>query len=173
MPQESKKSLATEQEARQVAEAARETEWKNRSFARGLYNGKLDLSLIHPLPKPDPELEARAQPFLEKLESFTRTHIDGDAIDRDRWVPQEVLDGLAEIGAFGIKIPTEYGGLGLSQYQYNKALAIVGSRCASTGAFLSAHQSIGAPSHSCTSAQRSRSENTCRAWPQASCPRSP
>lgn len=145
MSQEAKKGLATEEEARQVAESARETEWKDRSFARGLYNGKLDISLIHPLPKPDPELEARAQPFLEKLEEFTRTHIDGDAIDRDRWVPQEVLDGLAEIGAFGIKIPTEYGGLGLSQYQYNKALAIVGSRCGSTGAFLSAHQSIGAP----------------------------
>ncbi|MCH8812055.1 MAG: acyl-CoA dehydrogenase family protein [Gemmatimonadetes bacterium] len=145
MSQESRKSLATEQEAREVVEAAREKEWKNRSFARGLYNGKLDLSLVHPLPKPDPEVEARAKPFLEKLEEFTRTHIDGDAIDRDRWVPQEVLDGLAEIGAFGIKIPIEYGGLGLSQYQYNKALAIVGSRCASTGAFLSAHQSIGAP----------------------------
>ena len=145
MSQDSKKSLATEQEARQVAEAARETEWKNRSFARELYNGKLDLSLVHPLPKPDPEVEARAQPFLEKLEEFTRKHIDGDAIDRDRWVPQEVLDGLAEIGAFGIKIPVEYGGLGLSQYQYNKALAIVSSRCASTGAFISAHQSIGAP----------------------------
>ncbi len=145
MSDKSEKSLATEQEARQVAESARETEWKDRSFARGLYNGDLDLSLVHPLPEPDPELEARAQPFLEKLEEFTREHIDGDAIDRDRWVPQEVLDGLAEIGAFGIKIPTEYGGLGLSQYQYNKALAIVGSRCASTGAFLSAHQSIGAP----------------------------
>ena len=145
MSQESKDSLATEQEARQVAESARESEWKNRSFARGLYNGNLDLSLIHPLPEPDPEVEARARPFLAKLEEFTRNHIDGDAIDRDRWVPQEVLDGLAEIGAFGIKIPIEYGGLGLSQYQYNKALAIVGSRCASTGAFLSAHQSIGVP----------------------------
>ena len=145
MSQESKNSLATEQEARQVAESARETEWKNRSFARGLYNGELDLSLVHPLPQPDPEVEARAKPFLAKLEEFTRTHIDGDAIDRDRWVPQEVLDGLAKIGALGIKIPIEYGGLGLSQYQYNKALAIVGSRCASTGAFLSAHQSIGAP----------------------------
>ena len=145
MSQESKQNLATEQEARQVAEGARETEWENRSFARGLYNGKLDLDLIYPLPKPDPEVEARAQPFLERLEEFTRAHIDGDAIDRDRWVPQEVLDGLAKIGAFGIKIPVEYGGLGLSQYQYNKALAIVGSRCASTGAFLSAHQSIGVP----------------------------
>ena len=70
MPHKSEKSLATVQEARQVAEAARETEWKNRSFARGLYNGKLDLDLVHPLPKPDPEVEARAQPFLERLEEL-------------------------------------------------------------------------------------------------------
>jgi alkylation response protein AidB-like acyl-CoA dehydrogenase len=56
-----------------------------------------------------------------------------------------VLDGLAELGAFGIKIPREYGGLGLSYLTYVRALAIVGSRCASTGAFLSAHQSIGVP----------------------------
>src|SRR5690606_12968314 len=61
------------------------------------------------------------------------------------WVPDEVLQGLAELGAFGIKIPQEYGGLGLSQTSYNRALAIVASRCSSTGAFLSAHQSIGVP----------------------------
>lgn len=145
MSQESKRSLASEQEARQVAEAARETEWKNRSFARGLFEGRLDLHLVNPAPEPDPDQEARAEPFLKALEKFTREHIDGDAIDRERWVPQEVLDGLAKLGAFGIKIPREYGGLGLAQYQYNKALAIVGSRCGSTGAFLSAHQSIGAP----------------------------
>ncbi len=57
----------------------------------------------------------------------------------------EVLDGLARLGAYGIKIPVEYGGLGLSQVSYNRALAIVASRCGSTGAFLSAHQSIGVP----------------------------
>ncbi len=150
MSQESKSheatsSLASVDEARQVAEAARETEWKNRSFARGIFVGRLDLDVVYPPPQPDPELEARAKPFLKALEEFTRTHIDGDAIDRDRWVPQEVLDGLAELGAFGIKIPREYGGLGFTQYHYNKALAIVSSRCASTGAFLSAHQSIGVP----------------------------
>ncbi len=142
---EAKSSLASVDEARQVAEAARETEWKKRSFARGIFNGRLDLSVVYPPPQPDPELEARAEPFLKALEEFTRAHIDGDAIDRERWVPQEVLDGLAELGAFGIKIPREYGGLGFTQYHYNKALAIVSSRCASTGAFLSAHQSIGVP----------------------------
>ena len=145
MSQEPNKALASVQEARQVAEAARETEWKNRSFARALFDGRLDLHVVYPPPEPSPEQEARAKPFLKALEKFTIAHIDGDAIDRDRWVPQEVLDGLAELGAFGIKIPQEYGGLGLSQYHYNKALGIVASRCGSTGAFLSAHQSIGVP----------------------------
>lgn len=137
--------LSTELEAREVAEHARERDWEKRSFARALFEGRLELGLIHPHPRPDPEEQARAAEFLIRLEAFSREHIDGDAIDRDGWVPQEVLDGLAEIGAFGIKTPVEYGGLGLSQLSYNRALIIVASRCGSTGAFLSAHQSIGVP----------------------------
>ena len=139
------KKLATEREAREVAEHAREQEWENRSFARALFEGRLDLGLVDPWPTPDPDEQARAATFLERLEAFARDHIDGDAIDREGWVPQEVLDGLAELGAFGIKTPVDYGGLGLSQLSYNRALALVASRCGSTGAFLSAHQSIGVP----------------------------
>jgi len=135
--------LATEQEARAVAEAARETDWKSRSFARRLFEGSLELGLIDP--PPDPAESEEGLKFLEKLEVFARDHIDGDAIDREGWVPREVLDGLAELGAFGIKIPKEYGGLGLPQTIYNRALSIVAARCGSTGAFLSAHQSIGVP----------------------------
>jgi len=143
MPDNNK--LATELEAREVAEYAREQDWERRSFARALFEGRFDLDLVHPHPRPDPEEQARAADFLAKLEPFARAHIDGDQIDRDGWVPQEVLDGLAELGAFGIKIPRQYGGLELSQLSYNRALAIVASRCGSTGAFLSAHQSIGVP----------------------------
>ncbi len=139
------KKLATELEAREVAEYAREQDWERRSFARALFEGRFDLDLVHPHPRPDPEEQARAADFLAKLEPYARDHIDGDQIDRDGWVPQEVLDGLAKLGAFGIKIPREYGGLELSQLSYNRALAIVASRCGSTGAFLSAHQSIGVP----------------------------
>jgi alkylation response protein AidB-like acyl-CoA dehydrogenase len=137
--------LASELESREVAEGAREQDWERKSFARALFEGRFDLSLVHPLPKPDPEEQSRAAEFLSELETFARDHIDGDAHDRNGWVPQEVLDGLAEMGAFGIKIPREYGGLGLSQLSYNRALEIVASRCAATGAFLSAHQSIGVP----------------------------
>lgn len=139
------KKLATEHESREVAEQAREQDWEKHSFARMLFEGKLDLSVMESIPEPDPEERKRAAAFLAKLEVFARDHIDGDRHDREGWVPQEVLDGLAEIGAFGIKTPQKYGGLGLTQVSYNRALAIVASRCSSTGAFLSAHQSIGVP----------------------------
>lgn len=141
----SQTKLATELEAREVAEHAREQDWERRSFARSLFEGSPHLDLIHPHPEPDAEEQERAEAFLAALEAYASEHIDGDAIDREGWVPQEVLEGLAELGAFGIKIPREYGGLGLSYLTYVRALTMVGSRCGSVGAFLSAHQSIGVP----------------------------
>ncbi|MGD2067078.1 MAG: acyl-CoA dehydrogenase family protein [Gemmatimonadota bacterium] len=138
-------TLANEQESRQVAEAAREEEWEKRSFARRLFEGHFDPALLYPLPEASPDERRRAEAWLEKLEAFSLEHIDGDRFDREGHVPQSVIDGLAELGAFGIKIPQEYGGLGFHQVTYNRALCIVSSRCGSTGAFLSAHQSIGVP----------------------------
>jgi alkylation response protein AidB-like acyl-CoA dehydrogenase len=145
MSDNAKNRLASEVEAREVAEAAREEEWAQRSFAGALFDGTLPIDLVDPLPPLDQEEQRRAQVFLDKLEAFALEHIDGDRFDREGWVPDEVLQGLAELGAFGIKIPVQYGGLGLSQLSYNRALAIVSSRCGATGAFLSAHQSIGVP----------------------------
>ena len=54
-----------------------------------------------------------------------------------------MIDGLKELGALGMKVPEEYGGLGLSQVYYNRALALAGSMHASLSTLLSAHQSIG------------------------------
>ncbi len=132
-------------ESREVAESARQERWEKRSFMKELFDGRLSLDLVHPHPKQDPAEAARAKPFLERLAQFVEEHVDGDAVDRDGWVPESVLEGLAALGAFGVKIPEGYGGLGLSQLSYNRALALVASRCGSTGAFLSAHQSIGVP----------------------------
>jgi alkylation response protein AidB-like acyl-CoA dehydrogenase len=139
------KKLATELEARELAESSREESWEHRSFAKGLFAGKLDLGLIDPLPATDPDEQARAAEFLARLEKYAAEHVDGDLHDTQGYVPEHVLDGLRELGAFGIKIPREYGGLGLSQLSYGRALQIVTSRCGATGAFLSAHQSIGVP----------------------------
>jgi len=135
----------TELEAREVVEAAREKEWTAPSFVRGLFNGKLYLNLIHPFPAVSPEELERARPFLEKIEAFMRANVDADEIERNSKIPDHVIKGLAELGAFGIKIPTEYGGLGLSQASYNRAIALVSSWESSIGVLLSAHQSIGCP----------------------------
>jgi alkylation response protein AidB-like acyl-CoA dehydrogenase len=138
-------TAVSEREARQIAEAARETEWRKPSFAKELFLGRLRLDLIDPYPTPDPEQTARAEPFLAKLRDFAESEVDGLAIERDARIPDEVLTGLARLGAFGMKIDQKYGGLGLSNLHYCKALTLIGSANPSIGALLSAHQSIGVP----------------------------
>src|SRR6058998_1224072 len=132
-------------EAREVAEAAREQEWIAPSFVRDLFLGKFRLDLIYPYPEQDPEEIRLAQPFLDKLERLLREQVDSDRIDREGEIPEAVIQGLRDLGAFGIKIPREYGGLGLSQLSYMRAIELVSSIDGSITALLSAHQSIGVP----------------------------
>ena len=134
----------SEQEAREVAEAAREQEW-NASFVKELFEGRLRLDLIHPFPEPTPEDVAKAAPFLARLDRFLAEKVDSDRIDREAKVPAELVEELKAMGAFGIKIPEEYGGLGLSQLMYTRAIAKVTSVDGSLTALLSASQSIGVP----------------------------
>jgi alkylation response protein AidB-like acyl-CoA dehydrogenase len=135
---------ASEREARDVAEAARETEWAHPSFVRELFLGHFRLDLIHPHPRPDPEAMARAEPFLAKLRALIE-RIDSDEIDRTGQIPEEIVNELRTMGAFGIKIPREYGGLGLSPLAYVRAMELVTSKDGSLTALLSASQSIGVP----------------------------
>ncbi len=137
-------ALATETEARAVAESARETEWKHPSFARELFLGRFRLDLIHPHPEEDPAEVARAKPFLDKLADFM-ARVNSAEIDRTGEIPEAVIQELRDMGAFGIKIPKEYGGLGLSQMSYIRAMELVTSKDGSLVALLSASQSIGVP----------------------------
>ncbi len=145
VPPHANHPLATEQEAREVAEAARETSWEAPSFVRELFEGRFRLDLVHPFPVLDAAEVERARPFMERLERFMREEVDSDRIDREGKIPPEVVKGLGDIGAFGIKIPTEYGGLGLSQTSYTHAIALVTSQDGNITALLSASQSIGLP----------------------------
>ncbi|AZK96817.1 MULTISPECIES: acyl-CoA dehydrogenase family protein [Streptomyces] len=135
----------TEREARQVAEAAREQDWRKPSFAKELFLGRFRLDLIHPHPLPAGEDVRRGEEFLSRLRAFCESSVDGARIEREDRIPDEVIDGLRELGALGMKIDPKYGGLGLTQVYYNKALALVGSASPAIGALLSAHQSIGVP----------------------------
>ena len=134
----------SEREARAVAEAARQTDWTRPSFAKELYLGRFDLSLIHPHPRADADDRARGDEFLTRLRDYAET-LDGNVIERESLIPDDWLKGLAELGVFGMKIPREYGGLGLSMAYYGKALMLIGSIHPSLGALVSAHQSIGVP----------------------------
>ncbi|MCX4587755.1 acyl-CoA dehydrogenase family protein [Streptomyces sp. NBC_01481] len=135
----------SEREARQVAEAAREKDWRKPSFAKELFLGRFRLDLIHPHPLPADEDTRRGEAFLAKLRDFCETKIDGALIEREARIPDEVINGLKELGALGMKIDPKYGGLGLTQVYYNKALALAGSASPAIGVLLSAHQSIGVP----------------------------
>ncbi|GAA1922780.1 acyl-CoA dehydrogenase family protein [Streptantibioticus ferralitis] len=135
----------SEREARQVAEAAREQDWRKPSFAKELFLGRFRLDLIHPHPTGSADDIERGEEFLAKLKDFLETKVDGARIEREAQIPDEVIDGLKQLGALGMKIDVAYGGLGLSQVYYNKALALTGTASPAIGALLSAHQSIGVP----------------------------
>lgn len=134
----------TEEQARALAEESRESGWDKPSFAKELFLGRFPLGLIHPFPKPSDAEEARTEAFLVKLREFLDT-VDGSVIERAAQIPDEYVKGLAELGCFGLKIPSEYGGLNMSQVAYNRVLMMVTTVHSSLGALLSAHQSIGVP----------------------------
>jgi alkylation response protein AidB-like acyl-CoA dehydrogenase len=132
-------------ESRAVAEAARESEWRKPSFAKELFLGRLRLDLIHPHPRPAEPDKSRGEAFLARLREFLETAVDAAGIEREARIPDEVIKGLRELGVLGMRVPAEYGGLGLTQLYYNKALQLIGSTSPAMAALVSAHQSIGVP----------------------------
>src|SRR4051812_45568660 len=135
----------TEKEARQVAEEARERDWKLPSFGKGLFLGDFRLELIHPQPPQDPAAVEKGEAFLARLRAFLVEQVDPLRIERDAKIPDEVVDGLKELGALGMKVPEQYGGLGLSQGYYNKAPVLAGTWDSSLSTLLSAPPPIGGP----------------------------
>src|SRR5437870_2202769 len=129
--------------ALELTEAAREV--TRETFAGGLVLGRFDLAALHPFPQQSHEDRDQGDAFLGRLGSFLRNETDPDEIDATGEIPESVFDGLAKLGAFGIKVPAKYGGLGLSQTNYCRAAILLGSHCGNLTALLSAHQSIGVP----------------------------
>ncbi len=132
-------------EARRVAESARESRWEGATFMRDLYLGDFRFDLIDPYPEPDAFIGERARDYMDRMRTFLREEVDSDRIDREGKIPQRVVDRLREMGAFGLKIPKDYGGLGFNQSEYGAIMSVVGSQDGNLVALLSAHQSIGVP----------------------------
>ena len=133
-----------QREALELTEAARH-ESGRRSFAGDLFMGRLALDQVYPFPlQPDVDIKAGG-PFLAELEYILKNEVDADRIDAEGEIPDKLIERLARLGAFGIKIPKDYGGLGLSQTNYCRAAQLLGSVDGNLTALLSAHQSIGVP----------------------------
>src|SRR3989304_6165805 len=106
--QESRESL-------ELAEESRQAEWQHPSFVSGLFQGAINWNLIYPFPQQSEEDKQQGDRFLNQLEKFLRNNLDPEQVDQTREIPEKVMAGLREMGAFALKIPTEYGGLGFSQ----------------------------------------------------------
>lgn len=138
-------STVTEQQSRELAEQSRQTEWDKPSFGKELFLGRFRLDLVEPHPVPSDEDRERGEAFLAKLRTFLTEEVDPAEIERDAKIPERVIKGLCDLGALGMNIPTEYGGLGLSHLYYGRALALSATWHSAIPTLLSAHQSIGVP----------------------------
>ena len=132
-------------EALELAEASRDPLDERGSFASNLFIGRYDFDRIYPWPEQSAEDRAAGQQFLADLEKYLKENIDADEIDRTGEIPQKNIDELFAMGAFGVKIPKQYEGLGLSQVNYGRAAMLLGSWDENLTALVSAHQSIGVP----------------------------
>ncbi len=139
------KMNAGQRAALEMTESARDAASEKGSFAANLFMGRYELDRLLPFPAQSHEDRDQGDAFLARLEAFLRANVDPDEIDRTGEIPDEVIEGLAKMGAFGIKISPQLGGLGLSQTNYCRAAVLLGSYCGNLAALVSAHQSIGVP----------------------------
>src|SRR5258708_18648135 len=132
-------------EALELAEASRDPLDERGSFASNLFIGRFDFDRIYPWQEQSDEDREAGKEFLTNLEKYLRENVDADEVDRTGEIPQKNIDDLFAMGAFGVKIPKQYEGLGLSQVNYGRAAMLLGSWDENLTALVSAHQSIGVP----------------------------
>lgn len=124
-----------------AAEASRDTRAYS-GFISGLFEGVVRRQLF--TSASIPARSEAAKEFLETLRLLLIEKVDPEAIDKEGAIGEDVFAAFKQIGAFGIKIPHSYGGLGLSQSDYHTVATLLGSHDAATTVLLSAHNSIGA-----------------------------
>src|SRR5256712_13323981 len=112
------------------------------SFMAGVFVGRPDFALLLPPPEP-PEEKAAGEALCRKIEAFLKSHVDPEEIERTAKIPDSVLKGLFELGAFGMKIPKEYGGLGFSYTNYGRVLTLIASWSNILSLTVAVPQSIG------------------------------
>jgi acyl-CoA dehydrogenase family protein 9 len=114
-----------------------------QSFLKALFHGVIAEDLIFPYPEMGAEERENASMMLDTVRRFFAENVDSAKIDREHEIPSSVIEGLKGMGLFGLQIPTEYGGVGLSTTAYTRVMQEVGGADPSIAVMLGAHQSIG------------------------------
>ncbi|CAN5790285.1 hypothetical protein BH09MYX1_BH09MYX1_15770 [soil metagenome] len=115
----------------------------SESFMKSLFHGHIDDGLIFPYPQPSPSEVDPLHMMLDSVRRFAAGNIDSKQIDKDHTLGPDVLKGLKDLGLFGMLVPEQYGGLGLSSTGFARVMQEVGGLDSSVAVTLGAHQSIG------------------------------
>lgn len=132
-----------DEQQKQMAEELIFKEKQKPSFAKMLFFGVFDAKRVLPFPTITIEEQKKTDEFITELKNFLNNSLDADWIDRHAEIPSEVIQGLGKLGLLSMTIGKEYGGLGMSQYAYCRAMENVSRHCGATALFVNAHQSIG------------------------------
>jgi acyl-CoA dehydrogenase family protein 9 len=114
-----------------------------QSFMKSLFHGIIAEDLVFPYPELGREERDNTAMIVDSVRKFLEANVDAARIDREHTIPAEVLEGMKELGLFGMIIPQEYGGIGLSSRSYARIVQEVAGHDASLAVTLGAHQSIG------------------------------
>lgn len=113
------------------------------SFVKSLFQGEIVEGDIFPYPRMSEAETDAVHALLGTVTRFFARHVDSAAIDKNAQIPPEVLSGLAELGLFGLTVPTEYGGAGLSQTAYARIMQEIAGLDTSVAVTVGTHQSLG------------------------------
>ena len=113
------------------------------SFAKSLFLGEIHEELVFPWPQTDRDEQDRIRDLNARIRDYCAENYDPRRAEEERWIPDQVLRDLGEIGALGLYVDPEYGGQGLSQTGYARVFETVGQIDATLAIVLGVHQSIG------------------------------
>ncbi len=113
------------------------------SFMKALFHGIIESDLVFPYPTMKDDERETVSMIVDSLHKFAEVHIDSVAIDKNHHLPDEALEKMKEMGLFGLIIPEEYGGFGLSNTAYARIMEELGAIDPSLAVTVGAHQSIG------------------------------
>lgn len=139
------KKTSGQGEAMEVAEDARDKDYRLPSFGGQLFMGNFNYEMLFPFPEQDVEDQKVGDAFAAKVEHLLTTQLDPEDVDATREIPKGVIEEMGRLGVFAMKVPKQYDGLGFSQTNYNRTVMRVASYCGGTAVLVSAHQSIGVP----------------------------